>query len=150
MNQNKLSFESKNLVVDYISLNITGFMDPGSMDKIASYLSELFEFNSTLRKGNVDKSKEEIIFYDPKNSHKVCFKQLEYNPSSKSFWAGTKINFSGKNAAYFYNLIKIQRFDWNIFELNNQTLSLSRFDLCYYRTNDSKYLILIYVCYRAF
>ena len=68
MNQNKLSFESKNLVVDYISLNIKGFMDPGSIDKIASYLSELFEFNSTLSKGNIDKSKEKIIFYDPKNS----------------------------------------------------------------------------------
>jgi hypothetical protein len=85
MNQNKLSFESKNLVVDYISLNITGFMDPGSMDKIASYLSELFEFNSTLMKGNVDKSKEEIIFYDPKNSHKVCFKQLEYKSIFEKF-----------------------------------------------------------------
>jgi hypothetical protein len=90
------------------------------MDKIASYLSKLFGFNSTLGKGNGAKPKEEIIFYDVKNSHKVCFKQLEYNPSSKSFWEGTKINFSGKNAAYFYNLIKAQRFD-----------------LYYYRTNDS-------------
>jgi hypothetical protein len=137
MTQNELSFESEKLVVDYISFNLEGLMDPASMDKIASYLSKLFGFNSTLRKENGAKPKEEIIFYDVKNSHKVCFKQLEYNPSSKSFWEGTKINFSGKNAAYFYNLIKAQRFDWSIFEFNHQTLSLSRFDLYYYRTNDS-------------
>ena len=74
MHQNNLSFESKNLVVDY---------------------------------------------------YKVCFKQLKYNPSSKSFWEGTKIKFSIKNAAYCYNLIKEQRFDWIIFELNHHTLSLS-------------------------
>nr|QUW40432.1 hypothetical protein [Haslea sp.] len=137
MKENKLTFQSQNLIVDYISFNIPGFMDPASMYKIASYFSEFFGFNSTLGKGNVAKPKEEIIFYDARNSHKFCFKQLEYNPSSKSFWEGTKINFSGKNAAYCYNLIKAQRFDWSIFALNRQTLSLSRFDLCYYRTNDS-------------
>ena len=136
MHQNNLSFESENLVVDYISFNISGFMDPASIHKIASYLSKSFGFNSTLGEGSIDKPKEETIFYNAKNSHKVCFKQLEYNPSSKSFWEGTKINFSGKNAAYCYNLIKEQRFDWSIFELNHHTLSLSRFDLCYYRTND--------------
>ena len=118
MIKNNLSFESENLVVDYISFNIAGFMDPASIYKIASYFYEFFEFNSTFEKGNVDKAKEEIIFYDSINSYKVCFQQLGYNPHLKSFWEGTKINFSGKNAAYCYHLIKTQRFDWSIFESN--------------------------------
>jgi hypothetical protein len=61
----------------------------------------------------------------------------DYNPELKSFWLGTKIYFSGNNAAKIYKLIRAQKLDWSIFELNHQTLSLSRFDICYYRTNDS-------------
>ena len=75
--------------------------------------------------------------YNSQNQFQVSFRHQEYDPEVKSFWVGTKIDFSGKNADQFYNIIKIQRFDWSIFELNNQTLSLSQFDLCYYRTNDS-------------
>ena len=37
MNQNKLSFESENLVVDYISFNIPG---SGNTESIAKYLFE--------------------------------------------------------------------------------------------------------------
>ena len=64
MNQIKLSFESENLVVDYISFNISGFMDPASIDKIASYLSKSFGFNSTLGEGSINKPEEETIFYN--------------------------------------------------------------------------------------
>ena len=35
MHQNNLSFESENLVVDYISFNISGFIDLASIHKIA-------------------------------------------------------------------------------------------------------------------
>lgn len=37
MNQNKFSFESERLIVDYLSFNITGFKDPVP---IANYLSD--------------------------------------------------------------------------------------------------------------
>ena len=67
MHQNNLSFESENLVFDYISFNVSGFMDPALTHKIASYLSKSFGFNSTLGKGSVDKLKEETIFYNAKN-----------------------------------------------------------------------------------
>ena len=46
MNKNKLSFESENLVVDYISFNITGCKDLG---RIANYLSDSFGFNLVLK-----------------------------------------------------------------------------------------------------
>ena len=46
MKQNKLSFESEKLVVDYISFNITGCTDP---EPIANYLSDSFGFNSVVK-----------------------------------------------------------------------------------------------------
>ena len=47
MKQNKLSFESKKLVVDYISFNIQGLRDP---KLIANYLFQNFGFNYTIEK----------------------------------------------------------------------------------------------------
>ena len=48
MKQNKLSFESQNLVVDYISFNIPG---SDNTESIAKYLFEKFNLNSTFAKG---------------------------------------------------------------------------------------------------
>jgi len=45
MNQNKLTFESENLVVDWISFNIQGLIDP---KLIANYLFQNFGFNSII------------------------------------------------------------------------------------------------------
>ena len=49
----------------------------------------------------------------------------------ESFWG----DFSGNNAAQIYKIIQAQSFDWNIFE--PYSLSLSRFDLCYFRETKS-------------
>jgi hypothetical protein len=68
---------------------------------------------------------------DSRNQHQISFRQYEYHPEFKSFWVGTKINFSGENATYFYSFIKKHPFDWNVFDL--QKTSLGRFDLCYFR-----------------
>jgi hypothetical protein len=51
-------------------------------------------------------------------------------------WIGTKIIFSGKDASYFYKLIKTQRFDWRLLKFDQHTLSLGRIDLCFSRLND--------------
>ena len=50
MQQNKLSFESENLVVDWISFNIKELTDPKQIAKIALYLSKSFGFNSQIKK----------------------------------------------------------------------------------------------------
>lgn len=71
------------------------------------------------------------MFYDKRNQHQVYFRQYEYHPELKSFCVGTKINFSGENATYFYSFIKKHQFDWNVFD--SQKTSLGRFDLCYFR-----------------
>ena len=131
MIKNKLSFESENLVVDYISFNIRG---SDNRESIAKYLFEKFHFNSTFSKGQNGTSKD--WFYLPVNQHQVSFRQLEYDPSSKSFWEGTTIHFSGTNAAQFYGIIQAQKFDWNILKLKN--VSLGRLDLHYFRQSEAR------------
>ena len=127
MKQNRLSFESENLLVDYISFNIEGFIDT---EPIARSLLP-FGFNSTITEVIEDR-KLKSRFSNFRNKYQVYIQQYHYNPEYESYWEGTKINFSDKNAFYLYNLIKAQKFDWRIFEFEHHTLSLSRFDLCYY------------------
>jgi hypothetical protein len=55
---------------------------------------------------------------------------------SKGHWVWTQIIFSGKDAAYFYKLIKTQRFDWGLLKFDEHSLSLGRIDLCFSRPND--------------
>ena len=113
-------------MVDYISFNIPGSDNPES---IAKYLFEKFNFNSTFAKGQNGTIYD--WFYLNRNQHQVSFRELEYDPSSKSFWEGTTIHFSGTNAAQFYGIIQAQKFDWNILKLKNA--SLGRIDLHYFR-----------------
>ena len=82
MNQNKLTFESKKLIVDYISFNIRGLIDP---EPIANYLSE-FGFNSNFISYDWTQGwQEKKIFYISKNQHKVSSHQFDYNQQIKSF-----------------------------------------------------------------
>ena len=126
MKENRLSFVSENLVVDYISFNIPG---SDNTESIAKYLFEKFNFNSTFTKGQNGTTYD--WFYLNRNQHQVSFRQLEYDPSFQSFWEGTTIHFSGTNAAQFYKIIQAQKFDWNILKLKN--VSLGRIDLHYFR-----------------
>ncbi|MEJ2242831.1 MAG: hypothetical protein P8Y18_11945 [Candidatus Bathyarchaeota archaeon] len=134
MSQNKLSFESENLVVDWIGFNIQGLIDP---KPIANYLFQNFGFNYTIEKRINGKWKSESSNSARQNQFKVSFRQQEYNPEAISFWVGTKIDFSGKNATQIYKAIRAQnqKFDWNIFK--PYRLSFSRFDLCYFRERKS-------------
>ena len=75
MNQNKLSFESENLVVDYLPFNITGCKDPRP---IANYLSNSFGFNSVVKETFQGKS-EDLIF-EIINGYKISFIKSTYNP----------------------------------------------------------------------
>jgi hypothetical protein len=123
MKQNKLSFESENLGVDYISFNLEGFMDP---EIIAHRLSKHFTPHVLIN------DEPKIGFDGLKKKYKVSVRQYT---GSKSYWIGTQIIFSGKNAGYFYKLIKTQNFDWSILKFGQQTLRLGRIDLCFSRPN---------------
>jgi hypothetical protein len=70
MKQNKLTFESQNLVVDWIGFNIESLTD---LEPIANYLSESLGFNSTIVKKINGKWKSESLNYDKLNKFQVSF-----------------------------------------------------------------------------
>ena len=99
MKENKLTFESENLVVDSISFNLQGLMDPKI---IADRLSKPFTPHVIID------DVPTIGFHGLKKKYKVSVRQYR---ESKSYWVGTQIIFSRKDAAYFYKLIKTKEFD---------------------------------------
>ena len=123
MNQNKLTFESENLVVDYISFKFQ-YLDNFTQTEIANYLLKL-GFNSYQESGKLAKPIQEPIFIKKTYSYKVIFVR------QAPFWEGTILHFSGSNAAIFYSLLQKKLIDWTIFS----TGVLSRFDLYYSRNN---------------
>ena len=112
MNQNNFSFESENLLVDWISFNLEGLMDPRIIPRrLLKYFTPHVLIDDV----------PSIGFHGFKKKYKVSIRQYT---GSKGYWVGTKIIFSGKDAAYFYKLIKTQRFDWSLLKFDERSLSL--------------------------
>lgn len=128
MNQNKFTFESENLKVDYITLNIENVLDRKDISRISSYLSNSLKFDSDMKDNETGQI--EKLYYNPRNKHRLLIEKYD----SKFKWVGILIKFLGDNAKQFFKFIKLQKVDWEIFKKNS--VSLSRFDLCYFRTND--------------
>lgn len=120
----KISFNSKNLKVDWISFNLKGL--PNTII-IADRLSNYFTPHVMID------GKPEIGFHGLRKKYKVSIHQYT---GSNSYWIGTKIIFSGKNADYFYKLLKTQNFDWSLLKFEEHNLSLGRIDLCFSLMND--------------
>ena len=120
----KITFKDANLVVDWISFHITGLLDP---DSIASYLVQ-FGFNSNLKETSSEKFK--VLFHNSQNQYQVVFVQ-----SSQKFWTGFTVSFSGKNATYFYDLVKNQTIDLATFDFSRT--NFGRLDICYFRKTKS-------------
>jgi hypothetical protein len=117
-----LSFEKENLIVDWFTFNFE-ILDNSKKIKLANYFSK-FGFNCSQL--NLSLSKNESILFDPKNTYEILFVTNITN-----HWNGTSLIFSGKNAAYFYRLVKEKRISWKILEPG----ILSRMDLKYSREN---------------
>ena len=126
---NTLTFKSENLVVDYISFNITDCRDP---EPIANYLSDSFGFNSVLKESF--KGESEDLIFEITNKYKVYFIKSTYNPESNSYWTGMTVRFSGENGKYFYSLVKKKLINWYMFDLS--CTNLGRFDLYYFRKSN--------------
>ena len=75
MNQNKLTFDTENLGVDWVGFNIEGSID---LEPIANYLFELLGFNSTITKKINGKWKFEFLNYDKLNKFQVSFSQFSF------------------------------------------------------------------------
>jgi len=119
-----INFDSENLKVDWISFNLKGLMDPRI---IAGRLSKYFNPYVLID------DEPGIGFHGFRKRYKVSIHQYT---GSKGYWIGTKIIFSGKNASYFYKLLKTRNFDWSVLKLGQHNLSLGRIDLCFSRPND--------------
>ena len=127
MQETRLTFESENLQVDYISFKFQK-LENSTQRKIADYLFKL-GFNSYKESGKLTKPIKESILVSSKNKFEVCF--VGDNP----YWDGTLLHFSGLNASRFYFFSKEQIIDWTIFS----SAVLSRFDLYFernYKTAD--------------
>jgi len=85
MTENKLSFESKNLVVDWISLKFQD-LDNRTMMQIANYLFKL-GFNSYQESEKLAKPIKESILFSPENKFEVLF------VSQAPHWDGTVLHF---------------------------------------------------------
>lgn len=138
MTLNKFTFESENLVVDWISFNAKGLTDP---EPIAKYLLG-FGFNSFQLNKQEGLPRMEILFKHPKNTFNVIFSRpIEY-------WNGIVISFSGQNATYFYQLIQQKSIDFSFFP----PIQLGRLDLHYFRkaklTDDISVNDFFESCYR--
>jgi len=119
-----ITLDSENLVVDWLSFNLEGLMNPKIITRRLSK-----HFTPHVLMDDVPS----IEFHGLKKKYKVSIRQYT---GSKGYWVGTKIIFSGKDAAYFYKLIKTQRFDLDLLKFDEHSLSLGRIDLCFSRRND--------------
>jgi len=120
---------SENLVLDWLSFNLEGLMNPRI---IANRLSKHFTPHVLID------DVPTIGFHGLKKKYKVSVRQYT---GSKGYWVGTQIIFSGKDAAYFYKLIKTEKFDWSLLKFDEHSLSLGRIDLCFSRPNGSSHTI---------
>jgi hypothetical protein len=98
MNQNKLSFESENLVVDWIGFKFQD-LDNFAQTKLAKYLFKI-GFNSYQESAKLAKPIKESIFVSSKNKFQVLF------VFEAPYWKGIYVQFSGVSATYFYSLVK--------------------------------------------
>lgn len=120
--ENKLSFESEDLVVDYITFNFDSFNESIKTD-ISNYFFEL-GFNSYTVDRKYRNPYDEVIKYDPRNTYNIKFVK-----NINAHWKGTLVSFPETSGAYFYHLAKNKQILWDLFELG----ILGRFDLNYLR-----------------
>lgn len=125
--QNNLTFETENLEIDWISFNLEDLKESNHWEDIAKYLFNVCSFNiSFMEAKNPAASKK--LFVDKKNNYECNFEK-----GNNPYWKGFQLSFSGKNAAYFYSLVKKKLFKWSIIDLQLTTLALGRLDIQYVR-----------------
>ena len=119
-----ITLDSENLQLDWVSFNLEGLIDP---EIIAGRLLKYFTPRVLID------DVPSISYHGFKKKYKVSINQYT---GSKGYWVGTRIIFSGKNASYFYKLLRAGKFDWSLLKFEEHILSLGRIDVCFSRPND--------------
>ena len=124
-----MNFENETLSVDYITLNLKNGKD--NIRKIAQYFNHSHRFNcySCDQKTGFQSKKPYLDLVNPRSKLEMVF-VFNSNPVNRNT---VLIQFSGLNSCHFYRILKTQKFNWEIFDLND--LSLGRFDISYIRSN---------------
>ena len=112
MKEKKLSFASKNLVVDFLRFNFQ-FIDKYEIQEVAEYLSKEYSCNS--------------VFIDRKKTYSLIEKykfgcKVKFLTSHTKHWIGTRLEFEGGHASEFYQMIKENPLNWKCMDLNNTNL----------------------------
>jgi len=124
MKQNKLTFESENFQIHYLTLNLQ-FENLKRIKNIADYLSNAFDCNSVL----IDET--DLTQKRPLNKKEKSYGKAEFRVNSQKYWSGTSLSFSGNRSTWFYKTIKRKGLDWEVLDFDNT--NLSRIDLYYDR-----------------
>ena len=120
----RLSFDSENLQLDWISFTIQSELESELVQKLLHYLWERLEYSILITKIN-DYSTVETSHLSLSNPD---FK-VYLTPLRQTYWNGVVLSFRGFQAQMFYRLIQEAAVNWDFF----QEAKLNRIDLCYDR-----------------
>jgi hypothetical protein len=121
-----INFYSEDLKIDYLSLNLQ-FNDLRQIQKMAGYLGDTFGCKSTLLDQSTKLKK--TLVESVKRNYSASF-----IINSTKYWRGTTLCFKGNSAQLFYEVLKLKKLDWTVFDLDST--NLGRIDLCFSRPND--------------
>ena len=111
MKGNNLSFKSENLVVDYFEFKFDVLSEHTKQKIVQSFFK--LGFNSF----DVDKKYRDPIQTriqtNSKNQH-----QIQFVVNVSSYWNGVCVAFPGNSAAFFYQLSKEKKIDWNFLSID--------------------------------
>jgi len=119
---NKYSFKSENLVVDYFEFKFD-ILSQYTKQQIVEFFFKL-GFNSF----DVDKKYREPRSTDIQTNSKNQY-QIQFVVNVSNYWNGVCVVFPSKSAAFFYQLLKQKKIDWNLFP----AAKINRLDLNYLR-----------------
>jgi hypothetical protein len=118
----KFSFKFEDLVVDYFELKFDALPEYGKQ-KIVEFFFKL-GFNSFDVDKKYRESQSTQIQINSKNQY-----QIQFVVNISTYWDGLCPVFSSKSTAFFYQLLKEKKIDWNLFP----AAKINRLDLNYLR-----------------
>jgi hypothetical protein len=133
-----INFDSENLKVDYLSLNLQ-FTNLSQIEEIADFLLDTFNCRTFLKDG-VAKTRKPLVETGRSRYW------VEFLVNSSKDWRGTILCFKGNSAGRFYEDLKGHQLDWVVFDL--EYTNLGRLDLCYDRELKETYIFLKESCDR--
>jgi hypothetical protein len=120
MKENKFNFTSEKLSVDYLTFNIKNGRN--KIEELSQFFNSYYQFNSYLYDHKTERLEPFLV---NGQAYKLTF-ALNHSPTNKDT---ILIQFSGIHSRYFFNILKIGLFPWEIFNFSD--FQLGRIDINY-------------------